>query len=978
MLRRWLVLGLLLGAAVIPTARADDLADEAEFRFRRGAELYAKRDYAGALSEFFTSNRLVHNRNVVFNIARTLEQLGRVDEAYRYYASMLDEPLPEADKRDVEVSLKRLSAKVALVRVESDPPGANIYVDRRDLGVLGQTPRTLALPPRPAKVILDLAGHYPEEKSVSPSVGRMVSVKLALPTIYGKVELQLSPADAAAHLDAEDGPEVRSGEKILPGRHVLWITAPGAVTQAVPVDVPAEKSVAVRASLVPRPPPTGALVVRANVDGALIVIDGKESGFTPGVVEGVVAGKHQVSVVAEGRETLSRPVEIAANERTFLDAHLRYAGPSVEAATKSLARVSDAPGSITVITREELRAFGYQTVAEALRAVRGIYLSDDRTYTYLGFRGFSPLGDYNNRVLILVDGHTVYDPWVDQAYVGREFDVDLEQVERIEIVRGGGSALYGTGAIFGVINVVHRAPDEGAHADLEGGVGSLSEEHGRATASVASGRYSLLTSAALLDAANERIYVSPEPIPVTQPDGSVVGERLSVDNDGERAFHAGLRAQAGDFILHGSFNTRRKDSPAGQYQVVFGQAQRSIDTVGFFEGRYDHTFEGGLALSARAYYDGSRFKGRYPVPSNEDPTMVVGSLQYGGADSLGGEVRLQLPELARNTLSVGAEAADQLRIFQRVATEGVAGYVTDDSKSEQVASAYLNDSIRILPQLTLVAGARVDDHLQSFGVVFTPRAALVAHLYEGSTTKLLVSRAFRAPSFYERFFTDYDPNTMSGTQVAAPNLKPEISNSAELEHTHPFTDEASVTGAVFYSELTQLIDLGTFNPPSCQTAPDPRCGLYQYENTPGKVKAYGAELEVRYRPGPNLLVEAWYAYQHSRTEDGLALDNSPAHTGAARVMVPVVTDVLTASSELVYNSARFAPPDLTGTRGLVGEGVNWNAVLSGSYPRYRLRYQAGIFNLFDQRVELPAPGMPPGVNVAQYGRQLRVTVGASF
>lgn len=978
MLRRWLVIALLFGVAA-PLARADDLADEAEFRFRRGAELYAKRDYQGALSEFFTSNRLVHNRNVVFNIARTLEQLGRVEEAYRYYASMLDEPLPDADKRDVEASLRRLSSKVALVRVESDPPGANIYIDRRDLGVVGQTPRTLALPPRPAKVILELAGHYPEEKSISPATGRMVTVKLPLPTIYGHVSLALTPPEAAAHLDAEDGPVIESGDKVLPGRHVIWVTAPGYVSQNLPVEVPAEKSVPVRAALVSRPPPTGALVAKANVDGALIVIDGRESGFTPGVVEGVVAGEHQVSIVAEGRETFTREVAIKANERAFVDAHLRYAGPSVEAATKSLARASDAPGSITVVTREELRAFGYQTLAEALRGVRGIYLSDDRTYTYLGFRGFSPLGDYNNRVLILVDGHTVYDPWVDQAYVGREFDVDLDTVERIEIVRGGGSALYGTGAIFGVINVVHRAPDEGSHADVEGGLGSLSEEHGRATASIASGRFSALATAAVLDAANERIYVSPEPEFVAQPDGSLLPERLSVDNDGERAFHAGLRLRAGDFELHGSFNTRRKDAPVGQYAVVFGQPMTSIDTVGFLEGRYDHTFGGGASFTGRAYFDGSRFKGRYPVPSDADPSVPSPSLQFGGANSVGGELRLALPEVARNTLSVGVGIDAQLKIFEKVATEGVEGDVARDQGTEQILSAYLNDSVRLLQNVNLVAGARVDDHLQSVGLVFTPRAALVAHFYEGSTTKLMVGRAFRAPSYYERFFTDYDPTAQAGTQVAAPALEPELGQSAELEHTHPFTDEASVTGAVFYSELSQLIDLGTYSDATCATdSPDPRCGLYQYQNTPGKVSSYGAELEVRYRPGPNLLVEAWYAYQHSRTDDGLALDNSPAHTGAARVMVPVLTDVLTAATELVYNSARFAPADLTGFRSLVGEGVDWNLVLSGSYPRYRLRYQAGVYNVLDQRVELPAPGMPPGVNVAQYGRQLRLTVGATF
>ena len=237
---RTVLLLVLVALTLAPAARADDLADEAEFRFRRGAELYAKRDYEAALGEFFASNRLVHNHNVVFNIARTLELLNRVEEAYRWYAGMLDEPLSPTDKHEVEVSLQRLSAKVALVRVESDPPGANIFVDRKDLGALGQTPRTLALPPRHAKIILELPAHYGREQAVLPVTGKQALVKLALPTIYGKLSLQLSPPEAAAHLDKEDGPALTDGAQVVPGRHLVWVGAPGYVPQTAEVDVPAE------------------------------------------------------------------------------------------------------------------------------------------------------------------------------------------------------------------------------------------------------------------------------------------------------------------------------------------------------------------------------------------------------------------------------------------------------------------------------------------------------------------------------------------------------------------------------------------------------------------------------------------------------------------------------------------------------------------------------------------------------------------
>src|SRR5262249_40679486 len=146
---------------------------------------------------------------------------------------------------------------------------------------------------------------------------------------------------------------------------------------------------------------------------------------------------------------------------------LRYGAPKVHAASKTLTEADDAAASITVITREEIVSMGWLTLAEAVQSVRGIGLSNDRIYTYLGIRGFSPPGDLNTRVLILYDGHPMNDTWAGQGYTGRDLDVDLNEIERIEIVRGPGSALYGTGAFFAVINLVPRdvvAPDKNVEA----------------------------------------------------------------------------------------------------------------------------------------------------------------------------------------------------------------------------------------------------------------------------------------------------------------------------------------------------------------------------------------------------------------------------------------------------------------------------------------------------------------------------------
>ena len=129
---------------------------------------------------------------------------------------------------------------------------------------------------------------------------------------------------------------------------------------------------------------------------------------------------------------------------------------TVFGASKREQRVTEAPSSVTILTAHDIRTFGWRTLADALGSVRGFYTTYDRNYTYVGVRGFGRPSDYNNRVLVLVNGHRFNDNVYDQALIGTEFPIDLALVERIEIIRGPGSALYGSSAFFAVINIVLR------------------------------------------------------------------------------------------------------------------------------------------------------------------------------------------------------------------------------------------------------------------------------------------------------------------------------------------------------------------------------------------------------------------------------------------------------------------------------------------------------------------------------------------
>ena len=955
-----ILLGVLVAFA--PALHADSTADEADFRFHRGAHLYREGKIEEALGEFLASNRLVRNRNVLFNIARCFEDLHRYNEAFRFYVEKenadADAGVPPtgADRSQLEQALARLRPSLALLQIDSTPPGATVYLDRRDLGARGQTPVTLAGAVGSATAIIELAGYKPALRQVSLAVGKTATVSLSLERIYGTLAVEGSPAQFELRADGESGPPLLTGNgstRLVPGRHLLHILALGFSPQQLLVDVQASSTAAVRFSLTRLAPPQGALVVRANVDGALVRVDGKEAGFTPAVIDNVAVGTHQIEVLADGREPVRRQAVVALNERSFIEVKLRYAEARVVAAERQLTRVHDAPASITVLSAEEIRGFGWVTLSEALQFVRGLYISSDRDYDTIGVRGFSTPGTYNNHVLVLSDGHVTNELSLGQGFVGRDFDSDLSDVERIEVVRGPGSVLYGSAAFFAVINVVHKQPALGAHASVNTFVGSQGENTGSATLGAAREGWSVQARGAGVDISGEPVFL--------EPGMSGAGANGA---DGERAGHLDLRARGGDFALAASYNDRLKDIPTAPFDTIFGAGGTNTrDRRGFAELSFDHAFESGLGVDGRVSYDAVRYRGNwnYQVGPGTD-----GSDQ----DWVTGEARLRLPTFLGNNVFVGSEMQDRYRVDIYSFTPGAPVFDNRPGNpqglpdSERIVSVYGGDDLRLGSRLQLDAAIRLDDYLDSFGMVVNPRLALIAEPYAGGTTKLLYGTAFRAPGFYERYFKD------SGySQIQAVDLQPEHVMTGEIEHTHQLNDDTSLLVSGYWSRIENLIG-----------AQPVAGGLIQFQNSAGLVHSAGVEAELRWQPQPGALLSIWYAYARVRGSSGSRLPNSPEHTGALRALIPVVPRLLSFSTAVAYGSPRQTVVDATDPVQLAGETLNWNVGLSGEYSPWRLRYGAYAEDLLDQRVNLPGGAEIPtqGHLVPQLGRTLRLQLGATF
>ena len=149
------------------------------------------------------------------------------------------------------------------------------------------------------------------------------------------------------------------------------------------------------------------------------------------------------------------PAHAAATDLTALSLE-QLLEATIVGASKYEQKQSQVATAASVITREEIKAFGWRTLAEALASLPGVHTTYDSQYSYLGTRGFGLPGDFNTRVLLTLDGNRVNDAVFDQAYAGRDFPLDIDLIEHIEFIPGLGGAVYGQNAMFGVVNVITR------------------------------------------------------------------------------------------------------------------------------------------------------------------------------------------------------------------------------------------------------------------------------------------------------------------------------------------------------------------------------------------------------------------------------------------------------------------------------------------------------------------------------------------
>ena len=616
--------------------------------------------------------------------------------------------------------------------------------------------------------------------------------------------------------------------------------------------------------------------------------------------------------------------------------------PSVFGASRFDQLITEAPASTSVITADDIATYGWRTLADVLRTVRGFYVTNDRSYSYVGTRGFSRPGDFNSRILLLLDGVRVNENIFDGGYIGMASLIDLSTVDRVEVIRGPSSSLYGTNALLGIVSVIT------AHGRARGGVRALAEmgSFGTRALSVITGHRTKSGIEFLGEATSRR--VAGQDLYFEDFDSPRTSNGVAVGRDGERRDRLFAKAEWGSFALEGTINLHDKDVPTASFETAFNEGREVYrDNLHNLTLRYQPN--GGPTSGLRGSLSLSRYdyNGEYPYATTSSSEWArgrwaVGDMQY---------TRL----MGRHRLVIGGAYTANWRQEQAVIDEVGMPPVFFDTTTSAVGAVYALSESRVGQHLIFNGGLRYD-HATGLDGSWNPRAALIYTLGRGSALKLLFGNAFRAPNNYERFY-----NNNGRTQKANSALAPERVTTLEAQIEKLINRHLKVTASVYRYRARRLIDVGI----------DPVDSLLQFNNL-GRATGQGLELETEIDFGA-ISGRASYARQLTVNPDGnRELSNSPQHLGALTLSLPIAAQRARVGLELRGMSARLTP------RGdELGGHMVANLTLSGR--RFRgVEASASVTNVFDAAYSDPVGEEHVQRGIQQDGRALRVTVAYVF
>lgn len=628
---------------------------------------------------------------------------------------------------------------------------------------------------------------------------------------------------------------------------------------------------------------------------------------------------------------------------------------TVYGASKYEQKVTEAPSSVSIVTAAEIKKYGYRTLADILRSIRGFFITYDRNYSYVGVRGFNRPGDYNTRILLLIDGHRINDAIYDQATIESEFILDVDLIDRVEVIRGPSSSLYGSNAFFAVINIITKKGRDFNGMETSGEAASFNTFKGRLSyGNKFKNDLEVVFSGTVFDRKGRDLFFR-------EFDDFATNNGIAEKKDGNK-FHSFFSTVSyKDITLQTAYISREKKIPTASFGTVFNDPRnRTIDEQYYADLKYERNLDPQTSIMVRIFYNWYKYQGYYVYQDNT--VNPISPFLYINNDSSicerwGAEFKVTRRMFEKHKVTIGIEYQDNFRQDQKNFNEDPFSQILDDKRSTQKLGIYLQDEFEILKNLILNAGMRYD-HYQTSGGTTNPRIALIYNPYEKTTVKLLYGRAFRDPNAYEQFYNDGEITTKN-----SPNLRLETINTYEAVLEQYIGNCLRLVATGYYYKINNLITQQT----------DPIDGLLIYKNIE-EIKARGLELELEGKWASGLEGRISYAFQETKnilTND--ILTNSPKHLAKVNLIIPLIKKKLFAGIEEQYTSKRKT---LAGNYA-AGFFIT-NLTLFSQNLLKKLEVSGSVYNLFDKKYGDPGSEEHLQDIIQQDGRSFRFKLTYKF
>jgi len=615
----------------------------------------------------------------------------------------------------------------------------------------------------------------------------------------------------------------------------------------------------------------------------------------------------------------------------------------VTTASKKAEPMSRTPAAVFVITHEDIERFGYRTLAEALGQVIGVYASSDRNYDYVSVRGLAHSQDnYNQRVLVLMDGHRINDLIYNYGPIGSDFPLDMRSVERIEVVKGPGSALWGTDAMLAVVNVVSKSAADIDKPRFASIYGNNSMQAAFAEyATPATGSLKVVASASTMKSNGESSIYFPE------FDDPSTNNGVAQNIDDEEAQQGYLRASYGGFEFMFNKGRRFKSLPTAPYGIAFNSKPAfTDDRRSFVELSFTKATDrkGDGSFYARVYQD------RYDYHSDEvydDPTTL--NRDYASGRWWGAEARYCQDLTPRVSSVVGLEYMGSTRAKRGNYDVEPYTFYYESNTRPYVYSGYMQLDYDVRDTLKVVTGVRMDQY-PTFGRHWSPRVGLVYVPDRSQSFKLLRGTAFRAPTDSEIW----------GVYVTNFDLKPEEMTTTELVWEREIGRSSRLVTSLYRLILNGAI---------CEVSEDEESS--QYQNV-GTFKSKGLEMQLESRlPGD---IRSHLGFSLLKTSDvGNASISAPKVLFLGGVSLPVLSKRFYLSPDLIFVGNRKT---LAG--GNTGSMKQVDLTFKSIKPLGGLDASLRVRNVFNSNNYVPATVSYTQDRMPQPGRTIELEISRSL